>query len=101
MLLSLTPSLKPPAALRSRYLTACPWRNRSKDLRVSVAPSKGWPKACFKSMYCCKAGASRDENVVGLCQEDAQASCCAKDEGRPFEVTLQEEASNRHKRLRS
>ena len=24
----------------------------------------------------------------GLCQEDAKASCCAKDEGRPFGVAL-------------
>ena len=24
----------------------------------------------------------------GLCQDDAKASCCTKDEGRPFEVAL-------------
>ena len=24
----------------------------------------------------------------GLCQEDAQASCCTRDEGGPFEVAL-------------
>src|SRR5208283_567477 len=37
----------------------------------------------------------------GVCQEDAQASCCTRDEGGPFEVALKEEASNRHELLRS
>ena len=36
-----------------------------------------------------------------LCQEDAQASCCTKDEGRSFEAALQREASNSHKLLQS
>jgi hypothetical protein len=34
-----------------------------------------------------------------LCQEDAQASCCTKDEGGPFGATLQGEASNSHELL--
>ena len=38
---------------------------------------------------------------MALCQEDAKASCCMGDEGRPFEVALQGEASNSHKLLRS
>ena len=36
-----------------------------------------------------------------LCQEDARASCCTKDEGRSFEVAVQREASNSHKLLQS
>jgi hypothetical protein len=36
-----------------------------------------------------------------LCQEDARASCCTKDEGRSFEAALQREASNSHKLLQS
>lgn len=38
---------------------------------------------------------------VVLCQEDAQASCCARDGGRPSGAALQEEASNCHELLRS
>ena len=37
----------------------------------------------------------------GLCHEDAQASCCTRDEGRPFEVALEGEASNSQKLLRA
>ena len=37
----------------------------------------------------------------GLCQEDAQASCCTRDGGGPFGAALWEEASNRHELLRS
>ena len=44
----------------------------------------------------CMSGSTR-----GLCQEDAEASCCTKDEGGPFGAALQGEASNRHKLLRS
>ena len=40
-------------------------------------------------------------SVRGLCQEDARASCCTKDEGGPFGAALQGEASNNHKLLRS
>src|SRR4051812_39112718 len=36
---------------------------------------------------------------VVLCQEDAQASCCARDGGRPSGAALQEEASNCHELL--
>jgi len=36
-----------------------------------------------------------------LCHEDAQASCCTRDEGRPFEVALEGEASNSQKLLRT
>jgi hypothetical protein len=36
-----------------------------------------------------------------LCHEDAQASCCTREEGRPFEVALEGEASNRQKLLRA
>ena len=38
---------------------------------------------------------------VVLCQEDAHASCCAGDEGRPFGAALLGEASNCHELLRS
>jgi len=38
--------------------------------------------------------------LVVLCQEDAQASCCARDGGRPSGAALQEEASNCHELLR-
>src|SRR3954465_13075592 len=41
------------------------------------------------------------EAVAVLCQEDAQASCCARDGGRPSGAALQEEASNCHELLRS
>jgi len=34
-----------------------------------------------------------------LCQEDAEASCCTRDEGGPFGAALWEVASNRHKLL--
>ena len=37
----------------------------------------------------------------GLCQEGAKASCCTKDEGRPFGVALWGEASNCRKLLRT
>ena len=37
---------------------------------------------------------------VVLCQEDAKASCCARDGGRPSGAALQEEASNCHELLR-
>src|SRR3954467_11731686 len=46
------------------------------------------------------AGSARCAIVV-LCQEDAQASCCARDGGRPSGAALQEEASNCHELLRS
>ena len=36
----------------------------------------------------------------GLCHEDAQASCCTRDEGGPFEVAREGEASNSQKLLR-
>ena len=36
-----------------------------------------------------------------LCQEGAKASCCTKDEGRPFGVALWGEASNCRKLLRT
>ena len=42
----------------------------------------------------------RSKAVVVLCQEDAQASCCARDGGRPSGAALQEEASNCHELLR-
>jgi poly(3-hydroxybutyrate) depolymerase len=38
---------------------------------------------------------------AGLCQEDAQASCCTRDEGGPFGAGLQEQASNSRKLLQS
>jgi hypothetical protein len=34
-----------------------------------------------------------------LCQEDAKAFCCTKDEGGPFGAALQGEASNCHELL--
>ena len=37
----------------------------------------------------------------GLCQEDARASCCTRDEGGPFGAGLQEQASNSRKLLLS
>ena len=40
------------------------------------------------------------ESPAVLCQEDAQASCCARDGGRPSGAALQEEASNCHELLR-
>jgi hypothetical protein len=51
-----------------------------------------------------EAGHLRQDGVKGnrrLCQEDARASCCTKDEGRSFEAALQREASNSHKLLQS
>jgi hypothetical protein len=39
--------------------------------------------------------------MSGLCQEDAKASCCTKDEGGPFGAVLQGEAPNSRKLLRS
>ena len=39
--------------------------------------------------------------MSGLCQEDAKASCCTKDEGRSLGAALWEEASNSRKLLRS
>ena len=39
--------------------------------------------------------------MSGLCQEDAKASCCTRDEGRSLGAALWEEASNSHKLLRS
>jgi hypothetical protein len=50
------------------------------------------------------AGHPRQVESTGnrrLCQEDARASCCTKDEGRSFEAALQREASNSHKPLQS
>jgi hypothetical protein len=41
------------------------------------------------------------ENPPYLCQEDEKSSCCMGDEGRPFGVVLQGEASNSHKLLRA
>ena len=38
--------------------------------------------------------------MSGLCQEDAKASCCTKDEGGSLEAALWEEASNSRKLLR-
>ena len=40
------------------------------------------------------------KGTVVLCQEDARASCCVRDEGRPFGAALQGEASNRQELLR-
>ena len=34
------------------------------------------------------AGTVLVRSAQGLCQEDAKASCCTKDEGRPFEAAL-------------
>ena len=39
--------------------------------------------------------------MAGLCQEDARASCCTRDEGGPFGAGLQEQASNSRKLLQS
>ena len=36
-----------------------------------------------------------------MCHEDAQASCCTRDEGGPFEVALEGAASNNQKLLRA
>ena len=36
-----------------------------------------------------------------VCQEDANASCCTKDEGGPFDAALWGEASNCRKLLRT
>ena len=36
-----------------------------------------------------------------MCHEDAQASCCTRDEGRPFAVALEGETANRQKLLQS
>jgi hypothetical protein len=36
-----------------------------------------------------------------LCHEDAQASCCTREEGWPFEAALEGEASNTQKLLRT
>jgi hypothetical protein len=47
-----------------------------------------------------RAAAEGQRRVV-LCQEDAVASCCARDEGGPFGAVLQGEVSNRHKVLRT
>ena len=44
---------------------------------------------------------SRFKAAVVLCQEDAQASCCARDGGRPSGAALQEEASNCHELLKA
>src|SRR5438270_3036478 len=38
---------------------------------------------------------------VIVCREDAKASCCAKDEGRPFGAAWWEDASNSHELLRT
>jgi hypothetical protein len=43
----------------------------------------------------------REGGAWGLCHEDAQASCYTRDEGRPFEVALEGEASNSQKLLRT
>ena len=36
-----------------------------------------------------------------MCHEDAQASCCTRDEGRPFVVALEGETANRQKLLQA
>ena len=36
-----------------------------------------------------------------MCHEDAQASCCTRDEGRPFAVALEGETANSQKLLQS
>jgi hypothetical protein len=36
-----------------------------------------------------------------LCHEDAQASCCTRDEGRPFAVALEGETANCQKLLQA
>ena len=45
-------------------------------------------------------GRSQKATEEGLCQEDAKASCCTRDEGRSLGVALQGEASNCHGLLR-
>ena len=47
-----------------------------------------------------RLGGGSLRSLVVLCQEDAQASCCARDGGRPSGAALQEEASNCHELLR-
>jgi len=46
------------------------------------------------------SGLARYARPGVLCQEDARASCCVRDEGRPFGAALQGEASNRQELLR-
>jgi hypothetical protein len=37
----------------------------------------------------------------GLCHEDAEVSCCVRDEGGPLGAALEEEAPNNHELLRT
>ena len=43
---------------------------------------------CLRSRECCKPYSRKEEVMVVLCQEDARASCCMRDEGRPSGVAL-------------
>src|SRR5688572_29324398 len=63
-----------------------------------------------RAMACCRRQSIKGQSnqvycqvapKVVLCQEDAKASCCARDGGRPSGAALQEEASNCHELLRS
>ncbi len=54
-----------------------------------------WPGRYHQERQRCPRGA------WGLCHEDAQASCCTRDEGRPFAVALEGETANRQKLLQS
>jgi hypothetical protein len=76
--------------------------NRSILLPLNHVLDRAWVRQQDVGDY-----ASIGEYVVGeelagvvLCQEDAQASCCARDGGRPSGAALQEEASNCHELLR-
>ena len=42
----------------------------------------------MNSMHVTNKPFNIDKRLVYLCQEDTQASCCTKDEGRPFGTTL-------------
>ena len=59
--------------------------------RWKAAAFNGWHEP-DKSRGLCPESVSgsgcKPPGRLGLCQEDAQASCCTKDEGGPFEILL-------------
>src|SRR5215469_15091965 len=79
------------------------------QVEYAASPCPGWNGSSTRLAACnrrtLRRGADRshlaERDSRRLCQEDARASCCTKDEGRSFEAALQREASNSHKLLQS
>jgi hypothetical protein len=62
---------------------------------VGTATIATHPPSFFITSFC----AARAGGLWGLCHEDAQASCCTRDEGGPFAVALEGETANSQKLL--